>query len=123
MLRGASIHSLLLSVSLGCNAANIQSDCNLYIILCGEIMVPIPFPLRNSSAEKIEYLGIVDAIGIHGCALSLKRKELACKKRREVVSDLMFTSMNRAAWQPSNCDVESQECQGLAIRINGMRRK
>jgi hypothetical protein len=86
-------------------------------------MVPIPFPLRNSSAEKIEDLGSVDAIEIHGRASSLKRKELACKKRKEVVSDLMFTSMNRAAWQPSNCDVESQECQGLEIRIIGMKRK
>jgi hypothetical protein len=86
-------------------------------------MVPIPFPWMNSSAEKIEDLGSVDAIEIHGYTLSLKRKELACKKRREVVSDLMFTSMNRAAWQPSNCDVESQKCQGLEIRINGMRRK
>ena len=86
-------------------------------------MVPIPFPWRNSSAEEIEDLGSVDAIEIHGCASSLKRKDLACKKRREVVSDLMFTSVNRAALQPSNCEVESQKCQGLEIRINGMRRK
>jgi hypothetical protein len=60
-------------------------------------MVPIPFPWRNSSAEKIEDLGSVDAIEIHGCASSLKRKELACEKRREVELDLMFVSMNRAA--------------------------